>query len=139
MAANRTILLRCSESGLFDEKRTGAAGIKPGMNVILQADNTVVVGVAALKGFRIVRENALQGGTVDDAYASGDVCFLYLPVSGDRLNLLLKTGQNIARGAGVKFDASGQLIADAGAGTEFIAEESVNATAAAALIAVRKV
>src|SRR5688500_3133710 len=131
MAANRTILLRTSESGLFDERRAGTATIRPGMNVALQSDNTVDPGAAAGGAHRIVRENALLGLTVDDLYADGDVVFLYQPVPGDRLNLLLKTGQSVARSAGLKFDATGALIADAGSGTEYEAEETVDATAAA--------
>jgi hypothetical protein len=39
--------------------------------------------------FYVLREDYLQGKTVDDAYAAGDRCFLYVPKPGDELNLLL--------------------------------------------------
>jgi hypothetical protein len=140
MAANRTILLRTSESGLFDEKVAGTTGIKPGMNVALQSDNTVDPGAAAGGVHRIARESVYAGGTVDTEYANGDTVFLYQPVPGDRLNLLLTDEQNITRGGGLKFAATGKLVTDGGTGTEYEAEETLNLTGAAgdALIACRK-
>ena len=138
MAANRTVLLRVSESGLRDEKRAGVAGIYPGMNVVLQSDNTVDPGAAAGGVHRIAIENLLQGGTVDTVYAVDDVVFLQQPVPGDRLNLLLTAGQTITRGGGLKFAATGKLVTDGGTGTEYEAEEDLSPVGTDALIACRK-
>ena len=110
--AGNTILLRSSNGdfGRKDEAVAGAAGIKPGMLVKLNSTNQVVVHPTA-DGFaarKIVLEDALQGKTVSDAYASGDrVSFIHAnPTS--KLNLLCKHGSNYTVGT---------LLASAGDGT----------------------
>lgn len=38
----------------------------------------------------ILLEDTLQGKTKSDAYASGDRCFLYLPVNGEEFNMAIR-------------------------------------------------
>ncbi len=38
----------------------------------------------------ILLEDLLQGKTFDDAYASGDRCFLYFPVNGEEFNMAIR-------------------------------------------------
>lgn len=37
----------------------------------------------------ILREDHLQGKSAEDAYADGDRCFLYVPVAGEEMNVLV--------------------------------------------------
>ena len=100
MATNKIVL---KGSGHFDEG-TLAAAVSPGMAIEFQPtskyDEVQASQAEALKqGTPIVAtEDALQGNTVDDAYASGDIVFTYQPNAGDHVQVLVKDGETIAIG-----------------------------------------
>lgn len=60
----------------------------------------------------ILREDDLQGRTVDDAYVTGSRCFMYCPIPGDMLMALIA---NIA-GTPDSFAIGDILIIDTGTG-----------------------
>lgn len=60
----------------------------------------------------VLLEDSLQGKTENDAYVSGDRCFLYVPVAGELLNMLVA---NIS-GTSDAFAITDKLIVDDGTG-----------------------
>lgn len=69
--------------------------------------------------FYVLCEDAYQGKTVDDAYAAGDRAFLYTPLPGDELNLLLLniagTADDHTKGEMlIVDDTTGKMIATTG-------------------------
>jgi uncharacterized protein YfaP (DUF2135 family) len=73
----------------------------PGMAIQLSADGdydqvVVTTAEAIKKRLRIVKEAGNPGGTVDDAYAIGDTVPFVVPLPGDHVQVLVKSGQNIA-------------------------------------------
>ena len=120
---NRTIVLK--GMGHHDEGEADAA-ISPGMAVELAADGLFdpvqSAQAAALKtNLKIAKEDALQGKTIDDAYADGDVLFYYEPLPGDEINVLVKSGENIAIADKLVVEAggSGLFVEAAGSETKF--------------------
>jgi len=97
------------------EEFPAAGAITPGDCVKMAAAGTVTAGLLANGELLIAKEDALQGKTVDDAYASGDVVFTYIPVPGDVLSLRAAATQTIAVGAKCGINAGGQ-VASAGVG-----------------------
>lgn len=73
------------------------------------------------RGIYILREDNLQGKTKDTAYADGDRCFLYKPLPGDELNVLVK---NIS-GTSDSFAIGDQLIIDDATGKAIATTGSV--------------
>lgn len=69
-------------------------------------------GVRPLSAIWVLLPDKLQGKTATDAYAAGDRCFLYSPLAGEELNLLLL---DIA-GTADDHTAGEQLIIDDGTG-----------------------
>ena len=61
----------------------------------------------------VLLQDALQGRTFDDAYASGDRCFLYCPLPGDELNMLVT---DINTGTSDTFAIGDLLMIDDGTG-----------------------
>jgi len=117
------IMLKCL--GHHDEGVADAA-ILPGEAVELAADGKydpqASAQADALKGgLKIAIEDALQGKTVDDAYASADVLFFYSPLSGDVVHALVKTGEDIDVGDNlvVEGGGSGKFVEAAGTETKF--------------------
>jgi len=99
MADNiNTIVLK--GMGHHDEGRADAA-INPGEAVRMAADGkydpeTLAPDVAAGRGMTIAKEAVLDAGkTIDDAYAAGDLVFLYVPLAGDHVHALVKAGEDI--------------------------------------------
>ena len=145
MASEKTIVL--VGNGRTFEGECGAAA-SPGMAVELQADGfydpVVSAQAAALKkSLVIVREDALQGKTVDEtagAYAVGDPMQLYVPQSGDEILVLLKDGETIAVGDDIVLEgASGLFVEAAGTEAKFsaVALEALSPSGNNALLAVR--
>jgi acyl CoA:acetate/3-ketoacid CoA transferase alpha subunit len=97
-----------------------AAGIfKPGHLLELTSVGKVqkhsVAGGAAELLFAL--EDALQGKTVIDAYAVGDVAFFIKALPGDEVLARLAQGQDVAIAAVLKSDGAGALTAQGGTGT----------------------
>lgn len=71
----------------------------------------------------VLLEDSLQGKTVSDAYASGDRCFLYCPLPGDELNMIIAdisgTADDYAIGDILQIQDGTGKLEDAVAGTAF--------------------
>lgn len=144
MPAN-TIVLK--GMGHHDEATVFAA-LSPGMGCNLHLDTTLKLAqeqaaqAEALKGgLLIAKEDALQGKTVDDAYAAADVGFYYIPLPGDHVQVLAKTGEDIALGDKLIIEGGGSGLFVEAAGTEtkyqVQALEAAGVLAASTLIAVK--
>lgn len=131
-----------------DEEGTAGAAITPGMAIELQADgkwDPVVSSQAeALKdsSFTIADKNKGEGETVATAYALNDVVYMYHPVKGEVLNVLVKSGENIAVGdrGCVEGGSSGLFVEKAGTETRYqvqFLESSGGALAANTLLRAR--
>ena len=117
----------------------------PGMALELQSDGKYdqvqsTSAEAAKARVRLLREDRLQGKTVDDAYAIGDVAQMYPLRRGDRVQVLVKSGQTVAVGANgvVEGGGSGLFIVAAGSETNYhveFTEASGGALAANTLLA----
>lgn len=100
-----------TEMGGFHEEYPAAAALKPGHLIELTSATKVqkhsTSGGAAQKMF--AKEDALQGKTIDDAYAADDVVFGYIAQPGDRLQARVA-----ANAAAI---TEGDWLASAGDGT----------------------
>lgn len=88
------------------------ATIYPGEAVRMAADGhydpeTLAPALAAGRGLKLAKEDALQGKTTADAYAATDVLSFYSPVNGDHVQVLVKTGENVAVGDYLVVEGSG--------------------------------
>ena len=119
---NNAICLN-SDHGHHDEGIADSA-ISPGMAIELAADGKYdqvqsALAEAMKREFPIAKEDSLQGKTIDDAYAQGDRVFFWIPLPGDRANLLVKAGQNITVNDVLVVEAGGSGLWVEAAGTEF--------------------
>lgn len=119
-----TIVLK-SNYGHHEEGIADAA-ISPGESIQLASDgkfdpNPATKAESIKGGLLIATEDALQGKTVADAYASGDTVFFYIPCRGDHVNVLVKSGQDIAVGdvLNVEGGGSGLFVEAAGADARY--------------------
>lgn len=129
------IVVSANPRGVFMEGFI-AAGQTPKPGVVMQIDPTVdeVGGRKTFKMFDrgadgdrplgpiwVLREDSLQGKTILDAYAAGDRAFLYAPLPGEELNMIVQdpsgTGSGTTYAAGTEMivdDGTGELIPTAG-------------------------
>ena len=133
MSANR-IEIRCLVPGMYDERRAAGA-MKPGHVVQVNSAGAVVVhATLGIPGERlVVKEDALQGKTVADAYASGDLVPLIQGLPNDVLQLRVAAaapaiviGDKLtlaADGTVKKRTVTGDTYTDAGAGASTFAQE----------------
>jgi hypothetical protein len=129
LSGNNKIVLRGAETGNYEEGLLSGAA-SPGMNLVLRqttssyerheysAGGSDYVGtgteVSVTAGnLKIVVENSVEGLTVDDAYASGDDVYFYLPKPGDVLQLLVLSGQTPVKGTGCSAGTDGKFVTDA--------------------------
>lgn len=131
MARGNEIIVSANPRGVFMEG-TIATAEKPG--TVMQIDPTVALknGRHTFKVFTrgadgdhplgpifVLLADNLQGKTAGDAYAVGDRCFLYAPLPGEELNMLLLniagTADDHALGELLMVDnGTGKLIATTG-------------------------
>lgn len=122
MAKNSTIVLSAEPKGKFVEG-TVFGTPKPGTLMQLKAGilpsggrftyEPFAPGTDGKKGeILVLREDDEQGKTMTDAYVTGTRCFMYAPLPGDELNLLL--GE--VAGTGNTYAIGDRLIANATAG-----------------------
>lgn len=113
------------------------AAITPGMLLALDANGQVGphsnAGQEGVVGF--AKEYDLTGRGIDDAYASADQVIYKIPYEGAAFYGILASGESVARGALLTSDGTGRLKAAGSTDMVYaIAQEAVNATAAAARI-----
>ena len=144
MAVN-TIVLK--GAGRYEEGEADAA-ILPGEAIELAPDGNYdpcqasQANAIKRRGLQIAIEDALQGKTVDDAYADGDRVFFYIPIPGDEIQVLVKSGENIDVGEKlvVEGGGSGKFVASGGSETAYqleSLEDSGGALGAATLMRCR--
>lgn len=118
--AENLILLK--GKGHQEEGIMGTVGT-PGMHVTMQADGEWDLSPEAIASLSkvapvILLEDSLQGKTKTQAYAIGDLAFLYQPLPGDELNLFVKAGANLVVGDDVVQEGGGTGLWVEAAGTE---------------------
>ena len=95
-----------------EEAIAGAAGIYPGMLVMLNSSGEVVVhataGGWAEKAF--AEEDALQGHTIDTVYEDDSVVSYVLPEQGGEVNVMLKEGYDYSIGTQLVSAGDGTLM-----------------------------
>ena len=85
------------------------AAIVPGTGVVYGAGDEVSPGAA--ETLRIARERGFIGGSIDEEIPEGDNVPVLALRKGDRAYCLLADGGDVARGAALELNASGQLAA----------------------------
>ena len=94
-----------------EEAIAHAAGVYPGMLVMLNSDGEVAVH--ATEGGRaeaaFAMEDALQGKTVDDVYTVGTIVTYILPGKGSVVNAMIEDGQDVAIGDHLISAGNGKL------------------------------
>jgi hypothetical protein len=155
ISGNNTIVLRArySQGAAEHEEGVGSGALLPGMNVVLAktasvmgrdtyiAGSTGAVGtgtndVPAAAPVRVVKENAALGRTVFDAYASGDNVRIHKAVSGEVLQVLVASGQNLGKSVGVAPNATGKWVANVTAAAAETLESTGGALGADTLVRV---
>ena len=128
------ILLR--GDGVHEEGKAAAAGILPGMVVERQSTGEMDYNqpqdakAEALKVSPvIVKEDPYQGHLITTAYANGARLFLYHPENGDRLHMLVKSGENVEIGDRFVVEGGGSgLLVEVAAGDARYAFEAVESS-----------
>lgn len=127
----KTIKLKVKGS---DDELIAAGAITPGHLVKRSSATQCVVhataGGPAERMFAC--EDALQGKTVDDAYASTNPVSLVRALPGDRINAIIKAGENIAAGDLLVSGGDGTLVERSATPTDAL-DQVVIAVAAEAL------
>lgn len=102
MAKGQDVVVSSNPKGQFLEGIIGDTS-KPGTVMQIKAATVPVggrhtwiaaaVGTDGLPGIiAVLRPDHLQGKTITDAYVSGTRCFLYCPIAGEEVNVLLDEG-----------------------------------------------
>ena len=116
------------------EEYAAAGAIIPGDCIEMEADGDVVVGLLATGAIIVALEDALQGSTIDTAYAALDQVFSYYPLPGDIINARAAASQTIAVGAKCGYGAAGTIVS---AGVGLVAETAVTSSTLGDRIQVR--
>lgn len=150
LSGNNKIVLK-GDFGQYEEGPLAAAA-SPGMNVVMtvavrtQERDTWTPGATRVGGtaaggaaspVTVVREDGLQGRTVNDAYALGENVFLYKPKKGDVCQVLVKAAEDVDKGEGLSAGADGMWVAATANSVCEAIEDSGGALAANTLMRVR--
>lgn len=127
---NNTILLIGTGRHI---EHIAAGAIKPGHLVKLNSDDEVAVhgveGGVAEKLFAV--EDALQGHSIDDAYAADDVTMLHCARSGDEIYAYIKSGQVVAKGDILVSGGDGTLITEGSVASATVIKDYIAVSRAA--------
>jgi hypothetical protein len=130
MAKGNEIIVSAEPMGRFIEGIVHTA-LKPGTCVQIQAGTAPIGGRFEWEAYNpdadgnqrlvaVLLHDSLQGKLATDAYVAGDRCFLYCPIAGEELNMLvtdLDTGTTEAWAIGDLMmidDGTGKLVATTG-------------------------
>lgn len=105
---NRIVLIG---KGRYDEAKTSAV-CYPGQIIKLAANGTMAAHatVGRVGRLLVVTENVLdRGGSIRTSIPSGLFAPYYIPAKGDKLLLLLRTGENVVAGQGLCSNGDGSL------------------------------
>lgn len=138
----RRIHLKKGGESVYEEGRAGAT-IMPGMLIALTSTATYIPHNVADGGseVNIAIEDALQGKTIDDAYATGDLVRFVIPLRGDVVLAILEAGQNVADGDKLVSNGAGyvQKITGEDADAILVSLEDRNANDTGAVITDQRV
>ena len=117
------------------DEKLAVAVLSPGHVVELtSADKVQKQSTGAAIAERLVAvEDALQGKTVSDAYAAGDVVSFNIYPRGSEAQVFLKAGEDVAIGAKLELDGTGCLVALASGDPFAIATEAQDLSASGAV------
>lgn len=103
-----TVLLRCRDQWNRDEARAGAA-LTPGHLLAMNSDGEVIKhGTANGEAeMMFAVEDALQGRTIDDAYAADELVQIHRAKPGDEIYAFLADDENVAKGDFLMSDGAG--------------------------------
>lgn len=105
----------------YEEYNTDEAGIYPGHLVKLNTSNNIIRhDVPEGRNERMfAQEDALQGKTIDDVYANGDLAGVILPHIGSQVIAWLSDNQVVKIGDHLVSNGDGTLrLEDAGSGSD---------------------
>jgi len=109
------------------EEANAAEALNPGH--LVEIDSSGEVQKHATEGGLAERlfakEDALQGKTVDDAYAADDVVSIHAALPGDNVWAYLQAGQNVAIGDKLISGGDGTLIEDGQEGSATTVRQAV--------------
>jgi hypothetical protein len=117
MSDKKTIQLTGIDGASYIREEGNANGaVKPGHIVKDLAAGITPHAVEGGRGMVAVAiEDALQGKTVDDAYANGSKVQFNIQRPGTKFQGILKVGENVAKGDALISDGTGCLIAETSA------------------------
>jgi hypothetical protein len=133
-------LTKRAESG-YDEGRAGAT-ITPGMLIALNSSGVYVphASADAIASPTFAIEDALQGNTIDDNYASGDLTRMIHAVTGDHVLAILEAGANVTDGTKLTSNGAGYLQSgDADSDAVAVALEDRDASASDVTLEERRI
>ena len=122
IADKTTIVAQGNSYGHHDEGTLDTVA-SPGMHIQRASDDhfdksPATAAELVKSGFKIVKEDALRGMTVDDDYEIGDKVFFYSPFRGDIINILVKSGETVVIGSKLMPEGGGTGLWIVAAGTE---------------------
>ncbi len=85
----------------------------------------------------ILKEDPLIGGTVNTQYAADDNVFIHMANPGEILQVLVASGQTVAKGGGLTAASTGKWVSDATNAAVIALESSGGALVADTLMRVR--
>jgi hypothetical protein len=140
MAKGNEIVVISNPKGMFLEGIVYGAP-KPGTLMEVKAGVAPITGRQTWQAYSgttgkpalvaVLMQDYLQGKLATDAYVSGSRCFLYCPIAGEELNVLVKditgTGDDVTIGEQFMIDSgTGKLVINSnGTMVPFIALEAV--------------
>lgn len=125
------------------EKQAKTATVKPGHLLEISTGQVQPNGTAGAANVKMVavehgfRNTVGTTWNIETAYPQNDIVPFIYPNAGDLLYMVLKQGQNVAIGAKLEAATGGEVQAITTGTLIGIAEEAVDATAAATRIKVR--
>lgn len=136
----KTIMLKGNLEDAYEEGRAGGA-ITPGDQIMLNSAGALVVhGTAGGVGeLLFAMEDALQGKTIDNAYASGDLVRYWKPKRGNEIYARLKAGEVVVIGDKLISGGDGTQIKATGTITGYtgIVREAVDNSAGGLVVRVK--
>lgn len=156
ISGNNKIVIKggYTEGGTEHEEGVLKTAAYPGMNMVMTNDfevqgrHTYTPGSTDYAGtgtdvttakapIMILKEDVLTGHTVDDVQEALDNCFMHIAKPGDVLQVLVASGQTVAKGGGLTANSTGKWVSDTTNAAVQALERSNGALGADTLMRVR--
>ena len=138
-ASPDTIILKGDP--IMSEREAGGV-VTPGQMLIRNSAGAVVVNAAAADvdaPATFAKENDIAGDDLTHAYASGEVVLFFTGAPGMQVFAVLEDGQNVAIGAALETNGSGDLQAKTTGRTVGVALEALDLSATGFAIDARRI